>query len=64
MRWIAIFDDDEGRESVRKEHLRSQRLSRSIASVALIGSGESPTPRAIARMSRAQGRVAQLLNTA
>ena len=20
MRWIAIFDDDEGRESVRKEH--------------------------------------------
>ena len=43
--------------------LRSQRLSNSIGSVALIASGETPTPPAIARMSQAQGRVAQLLNT-
>jgi hypothetical protein len=43
--------------------LRSQRLSNSIAGVALIASGEAPTPPAIARMSQAQGRVAQLLNT-
>lgn len=43
--------------------LRSQRLSNSIAGVALIASGEAPTPQALARMSQAQGRVAQLLNT-
>lgn len=43
--------------------LRSQRLSNSIAGVALIASSEVPTPPAIARMSQAQGRVARLLNT-
>jgi hypothetical protein len=43
--------------------LRSQRLSNSIAGVSLVASGEVLTPRAIARMSQAQGRVARLLNT-
>lgn len=42
---------------------RSQRLSNSIAGVAFLASGEAPTPPAVARMSQAQGRVAQLLNT-
>ena len=41
--------------------LRSQQLSNSIASVALRVAGEMPTSREIARLSQAQGRVAQLL---
>ena len=42
--------------------LRSQQLSNSIAGVALRGADEIPMPREIARISKAQGRVAQLLN--
>ena len=43
--------------------VRTQRLSNSIAGVALIASGEAPAPPVVARMSQTQGRVAQLLNT-
>jgi hypothetical protein len=42
--------------------LRGQQLSSSIASVALRVTGEMPTLREIARISQAQGRIAQLLN--
>jgi len=57
-RWPQELSD-----SSKDNLLRSQRLSSSIAGVALIASGEAPPPPAIARMSQAQGRVAQLLNT-
>ncbi len=43
--------------------LRTQRLSNSIAGVALSASGGAPAPPVVARMSQTQGRVAQLLNT-
>jgi hypothetical protein len=42
--------------------LRSQQLSSSIASVALRVTGDMPTLREIARVSQAQGRIAQLLS--
>ena len=42
--------------------LRSQHLSNSIASGALMASGEVPAPQAIMGMSWAQGKVSQLLN--
>ena len=43
--------------------LRGQQLANSIAGVALRAAGELPTPREIARISQAQGRVAQLLTS-
>ena len=43
--------------------LTIQYLSNSIAGVALVGHGEALSPQTITRMSQAQGRVAQLLNT-
>lgn len=49
--------------AVSKDNLlRSQQLSSSIASVALRVTGDVPTLRETARISQAQGRVAQLLN--
>lgn len=48
--------------SAKDNLFRSQQLSRSISSVALRVAGEMPTVREIARISQAQGRVAQLLN--
>ncbi len=43
--------------------LRGQQLANSIAGVALRAASELPTPREIARISQAQGRVAQLLTS-
>jgi hypothetical protein len=49
--------------AVSKDNLlRSQQLSSSIASVALRVTADMPTPREVARISQAKGRVAQLLN--
>ena len=43
--------------------LRGQQLANSIAGVALSAASELPTPREIARISQAQGRVGQLLTS-